>query len=50
VQVEQAICAAADGFVGVVASTFSFSIVQERAVLGQARASLRFWGMKLNAL
>jgi hypothetical protein len=43
--VEQSLCARADGFVGNIASTFSFAIVQERDVLGKDRGVLNFWSM-----
>ena len=36
---------AADEFVGNLASTFSFAIVQQRDMAGKPRNALRFWGM-----
>ena len=41
--VEQAVCAAADHFIGNLASTFSFAIAQEREVRGMALETMSFW-------
>ena len=43
--VEQATCAASDHFVGNLASTFSFTIAQQRDVRGEPRNSMSFWGI-----
>ena len=41
--VEQAVCAAADHFIGNLASTFSFAIAQEREVRGMTLETMSFW-------
>ena len=43
--VEQATCVASDHFVGNLASTFSFTIAQQRDVRGEPRNSMSFWGI-----
>eukprot|EP01052_Picozoa_sp_SAG31_P030941 SAG31_NODE_3224_length_4521_cov_1.673677_2_plen_58_part_00 len=43
--IEQVVASNAEQFIGNLASTFSFAIVQQRDLLGHSRDSLRLWGM-----